>query len=231
MALIGNGSTAKGDTAATTDIDSESFTIEMWLKALADPPDSYGGGILSKWQTTNWRDAAWCIFNHSQKRFWCEQSTPGNYGAAASEVGDFVNNTWIHYGWWHGAAGENKVYKNANKVWDAPVLTIPDKNWLIGILYSSLAGGDGDGSTNYRYFNGKITELRMWSGERTQAQIQRYMKERIAANASGLVHYWPLNESAGATATDKVAGLNFTLSGGYSWDSDSFPRRGAGAIL
>jgi len=227
MSIEGNGSNGYGFTAATPDIDSAAFTIEFWLKPLRAPVFAGEGGsvldgILGKWQSTNWRDGAWQMFDAQARNITYEQSTPGNYGAAISPVGSLINNVWHHFAWRHGAGGENGVFVDGGvNQYDGGVLDIPDKDswpfWLFRAFSNQPGGSNGS------YFNGRMGELRMWNEYRTEEQIRRYYRERISQNAANLAHYYPMWETTGMVITDLVAGLNFTINAGMSWSSDTPP--------
>lgn len=224
MALVGNGSDAYGATANTTFIDSETFTVEFWVKAMGDPSGTgIGSGMVTKWQNTNWNDSAWQMCDElANRRLYFEQSTPGNRGASASNAGSIVNNFWKFHSVVHRSDATTLHYVDGVLQSTTSVLTIADKDYPIEILrsYDALDGGGQE----ITYFNGKIMELRMFTDERTQAEIQQNMRKSISVTADNLKYYWPLTEQSGTTAVDRVSGLNFSLSGSFSWDTDRFPR-------
>lgn len=225
MALVGNGSDAFGVTANTTLIDSETFTVEFWYKPLANPSGTgLGSGVLSKWQTTNFSSAAWQLLDHPDRRLWFQQSSGSNKGAGASDVGSIVNNVWQHYAFIHRSNGDTLIYAGLDLQWNANVLTISDQNWPFEVLrsYDTL---DGSGQ-EITYLNGKVMELRMWTDERTFEELRLNYRKSIDPASANLQYYWPMTESSGAVVNDIVSGLDFALSGGYSWDGDRFPRGG-----
>jgi hypothetical protein len=59
----------------------------------------------------------------------------------------------------------------------------------------------GAGSVNY--FQGVITEVRLWHEARTNAQIQTNLYRRLSGQEQNLAGYWPLNEGAGLLARDR----------------------------
>jgi hypothetical protein len=63
--------------------------------------------------------------------------------------------------------------------------------------------------TNYNNFNGQMDEVRIWNVARTQEQIQNNMHKSISAQ-TGLVGYWPFNETPPASTTLDASSYNQT---------------------
>ena len=88
------------------------------------------------------------------------------------------------------------------------------------------------------YFTGRIDEVRVWNGLRTEAEIQAQMYAPLTGNEPGLVGNWRLDETAGETAADQTSfGHDGTLgyqqlqgaTGALANDADTayqFPRAG-----
>jgi hypothetical protein len=71
------------------------------------------------------------------------------------------------------------------------------------------------------YFLGTIDEPRIWNVARTQAQIQSGLAVQLTSGA-GLLGRWGLNEGAGTTAANAVAGgAGGTLVNGPTWTTGS----------
>lgn len=58
------------------------------------------------------------------------------------------------------------------------------------------------------FFQGILTEVRLWSEARSDAQIQANLYRRLSGQEQNLAGYWPLNEGAGVTASDRRAPIN-----------------------
>ncbi len=70
-------------------------------------------------------------------------------------------------------------------------------------------GGRADGS---QYSDAEFQDVRIWSTERTAAQIEANMLSTLAGNESGLVGWWTFAESSGTSVTDRAAAGN-TMTG------------------
>ena len=66
------------------------------------------------------------------------------------------------------------------------------------------------------FFNGAIDETRVWSGARSQAQIQGSMNSELTSGTN-LVARWGLNEGTGATVASSVGSIPGTLTNGPTW--------------
>jgi VCBS repeat-containing protein len=126
-------------------------------------------------------------------------------------------------GQWHHiavvASGGNlqKIYIDGSKVVEqaGAYNTSPTAD-VVGII-----GRMGQpGGSSYDYFDGKIAEVRIWSTARSQDDIKSTMNLSLKGDETGLVGYWPLNESSGTTATDnKSGGSNNGTLNGPTWTS------------
>src|SRR5690606_27035891 len=51
-------------------------------------------------------------------------------------------------------------------------------------------------------FDGELSDVRLWSRARSQAEIQADMNRRLRGDEAGLNGYWPLDDGPGARAGD-----------------------------
>ena len=65
-------------------------------------------------------------------------------------------------------------------------------------------------------FDGVLDEVRIWSGARTQGEIQSLM-DAETTSGPGLVARWGFGEGAGSTAADSVGSIDGTLTNGPTW--------------
>jgi hypothetical protein len=143
-----------------------------------------------------------------------------NSGSAAHFINtntgwQFINvpydlNQWMHIAMVGKAStGELIIYKNG----------VPTGTSLSGAFASFNAtsavlrmGRDSE-TTNARFWNGNLDEVRIWNTARTQAQIRESMHLTLSGAESGLVGYWQFNETMG-NAIDAVNGNNGALQNG-----------------
>ncbi len=71
------------------------------------------------------------------------------------------------------------------------------------------------------YANIKVDDVRIWSINRTQAQIYATMYKELAGNEANLLAYYKLNNGAGGVFEDNktAAPYHGTLSGGITWQA------------
>ncbi len=108
-----------------------------------------------------------------------------------------------------------KFYVNGELVGDIAA------NYVANISRSLRIGTGGtEGNPRY-FFNGKISEVRIWNRVLTQDEIKQSMNHRLQGNEPGLVGYWPLNEGNGNTVSDKTANNNIGTIYGANWQQDN----------
>lgn len=84
-----------------------------------------------------------------------------------------------------------------------------------------------DGSTNNRYFDGAVAEMRVWNKVRTAEEIagNMYTYDVETQGASGLLGYWKFNEGTGNTVLDYSGnGRNISpKTGNITWEDVALP--------
>ncbi|MFA6472817.1 MAG: LamG domain-containing protein [Candidatus Latescibacterota bacterium] len=118
--------------------------------------------------------------------------------------------------WYHVAVTINgstiKMYVNGKQYIST---SLTDSYALTGTEILTLAN-DYLGAV---FANVKIDEVRVWSSERTEAQIKANMFKELSGAEAGLLSYYKMSDGAGAALSDnQTAGLYAgTLSGGTIW--------------
>jgi hypothetical protein len=122
--------------------------------------------------------------------------------------------TWVHVAVTYNS-GVVKVYANGSLV------DTYNGSGNIGDAYPAMndltIGGRQNAST--QRFVGLIDEVRVWSVERSGAQVQAAYNTTLAGNETGLVGYWRFSETSGTTAIDSsTQGYNGVLGNGVTAD-------------
>ncbi|WP_431214006.1 LamG-like jellyroll fold domain-containing protein [Puia sp. P3] len=137
-----------------------------------------------------------------------------NYAFTSYPMTNFVTGVWYHIAAsWDGASGTTlAIYVNGVKVSGVPTSagslatgpTTPTGTFKIG---------DWSDPT-HRYLIGTVDEARVWSTQRTAAQIKAGMYGTVPGTSSGLIAYYNFNEASGAAVSATgVTALNGTLNG------------------
>ncbi|MGN0213230.1 MAG: DUF1735 and LamG domain-containing protein [Muribaculaceae bacterium] len=91
-------------------------------------------------------------------------------------------------------------------------------NWNSGSFYV------GKSYDNNRWFDGEISEARVWnrvlSADEINAKNHFYM---VDASSDGLVAYWKFNEGSGNVITDVTSGYNLVANSAITWKPVSLP--------
>ena len=95
-------------------------------------------------------------------------------------------------------------------------MTIVYGYFFLGQNYTSYNSNNEDG-------RGRLTEVRLWKGARSQEEIQANLYHRLMGDEKDLAIYWPLNEGYKNTLHDKTShGNHVTISGTYYWEEQLF---------
>lgn len=110
------------------------------------------------------------------------------YGNNGWQITAANMNEWQHVAVvYNEASGTMKFYKNGVLFTLSIGIGIPSSSKKFGI------GSSQQGLPN-QFFKGKISEVRVWNVERTQAQIQANMNKELTGEESGLVAYYPFKQ-------------------------------------
>lgn len=139
----------------------------------------------------------------------------GNWPSPNAAPGLPVNE-WIHIAVvWDATTGERIYYQNGEVVASdnsARGSVSLDNNCYVGYAYDDT-----------RWLPGEISELRVWSVQRTQEQIASSMY-MVDPTTPGLLAYWKFNEGSGNQIADATGnGTNLTGEGMPTWVNVELP--------
>jgi hypothetical protein len=184
------------------------FTVEMWIR-----PDQLAGDhriLFCNETLDNWQGG---LDNTARLNF------------AAGGAGVVLTSpplSWTLGQWYHIAyarvAGTLRIYRDG-----------------VEVVAGSVPGGVGNTTAlqwgfrripdSSHPWNGQLDELRVWNIGRTQTQIQNDRFQRLSGAESGLIGYWPLDESAGQTVLDHAPNHNHGTLGQSSAIASDDPLR------
>lgn len=210
-ALKFNGTDGAVSAAMTTGNTNSTATIEMWFAPVATQSGVKYLADLRSVSGTNSRRVMPFL----------DSGVIGVY--SAPNVNNETNAISVSTGvsaapnvWHHVAITINgatlKVYVDG-KLYTTTSLT--DSYALTGTEVLTLAS-DYLGTA---FANIKIDEVRVWSSERSQAEINAYMHKELAGSEAGLLAYYRMSNGSGTTLADNqtAAGNPGTLAGGVAW--------------
>lgn len=146
------------------------------------------------------------------------------YGNGGWQITTINMNEWQHIAVvYNEASGSMKFYKNGVAFTYSNSIGIPVSAQKFAIGSSQQAGPN-------QFFQGKISEVRVWNYERTQAQIQGSMNTELTGEETGLVAYYPFKQgnpnqsnSTVTTLFDEVGTNNGTITNfGLSGTTSNF---------
>lgn len=169
---------ASGSLSGSITSFTDDFTCEAWVK-----PESFGStGIVTRWNTTN----GWRFNLDASGRPEILGSNGGNNDIATAVIG--VNlNEWSHVAATLDMSGATAtIYING--------ISVPYA-YTNGSATALVQAGDlqiGAWAAT-AYFDGKISDVRVWNVIRTQLQIRDNMNQQLVGSESNLVGYWKLS--------------------------------------
>lgn len=204
-------------------ITSDDFTVEFWVK-----PESYAvddnprfvdiGDASNSFQIMRGGGAALLHTKHTQTD---AALASHKWGAADVPLG-----AWSHYAVTVNASGA------VTHVWFADADDTAHTDLADGGAGDSIGAGTAaatiflakrrDGGN----YDGRIDDLRVWNGERSQANIDANFRTELVGNESGLVSYYKFNDDyvddAGANDLTAVNSPTFNIDVPFSTAVASF---------
>jgi hypothetical protein len=145
--------------------------------------------------------------------------TSAGCGSAITSAGSVQFNTWSHVAVVVKLTPVQSLEFFINGVSAGTATTGININ--NGSNQALILGMQGTGCS-CNYFNGRMDEIRLWSGARTQAQIIANMNSSIAANSPSLQLYLKADNTIGTTVTDLSSNsTNGTIVSGVTWEVPS----------
>ena len=204
--------------------DTDKFTLEAWIKIENAPASGSSSGnnsssnrdyILSKKND-------WSLYVvNINGSLYLEGRFRRDYHGDWPDVrttSTLSTNTWYHVALTNSTSdGRLRIYINGSlnntENWSSGGYGLTSTTNIIG-LGASLWNG-GDSPTNF--FDGQISDVRLWKTERTANEINSNKNQTLSTN-SNLKLYYKLNEGVGSSITDSSGNnISGTASGSYSW--------------
>ncbi|MEM1127003.1 MAG: LamG-like jellyroll fold domain-containing protein [Bacteroidota bacterium] len=133
---------------------------------------------------------------------------------------DLNNGQWNHVAFVHdGTAKSLSVYINGTLDNTNTYTTLGNTRTTSDLFFGRR------GNSFSQFFGGRMDEVRIWNTARSGPDIQATMKTRLRGDESGLVGYWPFDQTSRLVAPDITGGgANGLLWGGASWSQEAaFP--------
>lgn len=141
------------------------------------------------------------------------------YGSNGWNITAANINQWQHVAIvYDEAGGKVTFYLNGVKYSFAPGVYSHSSAYKFGI------GCSQQGAPN-QFFQGRISEVRVWNYERTQAQIQANMNTELTGEETGLVAYYPFKQGFPNQSNTSITSL-FDEVGGYNGTITNFALTG-----
>ena len=205
------------------DPSETAFSVELWFKMtqIGDAGYPLQGNMFSVWQTNSGGADRFLFVDAGKACFYVYN--PGRGNPKLCSTNTYNDGAWHHVAGTLGNTNGIRVYVDGQEVAaDAAtkVSTFTTGNaFRLGYGHYAFASG-------LIHMQGQIDEVRVWSVERTAAEIAANYNKFVAASTAGLQGYWKLDEpGTSAIAKDEVLAsdggpgntatlYNFVLDGG-----------------
>ena len=147
--------------------------------------------------------------------FFCMNSALGATSHVDYPLTNLETGIWYHIAaTWDGSKESMRLYINGKSVGTR----LDDGNInTVGVSQptGSFMIGQWSQTTENRFFNGSLDEIRVWNVNRSADQIKLGMLANYSSGASGLTAYYPINELTASSVPNATStpNLNGTISG------------------
>lgn len=184
------------------------LTVEAWMKNTSDPGTYKYGVAHRSWTIYNSNDTAAPFMN--PMGVW--QDSGGGYRFI--RPGSSIGTVWHHVAMTVSDGGSIKMFIDG--------VEVGTPTSIVGLTIKTTAGPIwlgthiDDPNTNVL----KLSDVRIWSVVRSQAEISANYQARLVGNETNLIGYWKLNETTGNTAEDSTSNNRDATATAASWSAD-----------
>jgi hypothetical protein len=208
----------------------ENFTISLWVKPVLDR-SGYSYLMGKRWWASALKPELFIakriksLLSYSSA---VRGDSPGEtldecrpQAVILSNFFDGLEQRWVHIAWVKDG-NEYRYYRNGELVRTQPA---PERIYTEKTTYwfGKIGGGQPLEPPNIGYFEGQMSEIRIWSVPRSEAEIRGDRERRLSGNEPGLAYYWPLNDGGGDRADDRANPPNDAKIIGASWQQSESP--------
>ncbi len=123
-------------------------------------------------------------------------------------------NIWVHWSFIKDATvGQMMIVRNG-EIWHQE----SNKHRPLSGIENFIIGSMVDG---YHYWQGYLSDFRLWNIARTPEAIKKDMHHRLEGNEAGLVAYLPFDEGTGNSVSDKTGNVNDGAIYGLTWQQET----------
>ncbi|MGB0429609.1 MAG: LamG domain-containing protein, partial [Bacteroidia bacterium] len=204
--VYASGNSGSKTSASSINLPTRNITIEAWVK-----PDRFRNwdGIVSFLQDNGSFERGWDLeVRNGNKLAFALAGTASSPTLTYLETANtFSTGDWVHVaGTYDGTI--MKIYVNG--ILEASSIA---QSGDISYADSWLAIGSYRDDNENNVFDGRIDEVRIWNVTRTAMQIQDNLHKSLKGSETGLVAYFPFDQTSGTTSDDNSTnGLTATLS-------------------
>ncbi|MCK4357911.1 MAG: hypothetical protein KAW92_04085, partial [Candidatus Cloacimonetes bacterium] len=175
------------------DLSGSEITIEYWFKG-----SSTQSAVRQQTAGDNFIVSGWSDLHIL--------SNDGGVAGGLSIGASAEDGNWHHiaFTWKQNTTDGFVSYLDGQIVASRTSSDIPIPNHNTNLIFGSYIGAS-------EFLDGALDEIRIWSVERTQTEIQDNRFVELTGSETGLIGYWKFNEGSGTTAYDSANGYDGSL--------------------
>ncbi|MFM9008652.1 MAG: LamG-like jellyroll fold domain-containing protein [Bacteroidota bacterium] len=195
------------------------ITVEAWIRASAWALNVFDGSIVCK-HSWSQGEQGYVLRAGGNGQVEFKVATSISWQGPVSAPGSMNLNTWYHVA---GTYDGDSILVYINGVRQSALYMAT--GMIPGLAHPLRIGRLSDPvQSQTRYWNGQIDEVRVWNRALSATEIlDRYDHHLDAAQETGLVGYWRLNEAVGSSVSDQTSNGNTGTLAGASWNTTLVP--------
>ncbi|NBP65002.1 MAG: DUF4347 domain-containing protein, partial [Bacteroidetes bacterium] len=179
------------------------MTVECWFKTADTNNQKSSADFVSRWATGGYATAAQFMFcmNTSGQIVCYTSNNTATIGLGVTSPLTYKDALWHHAAiTFNGSSGVLNLYIDGAFITSSTNVNHGNLSsaatglkLVIGSDHAGIVGSQTD-----RQFRGSISDVRIWTVERSATEIADNYRYRLIGNETGLIGYWKLNQGRGS---------------------------------
>ena len=203
-----NGQSGNVTSHGTNGLQLNALTLEVWTKIQS--ADTYDGMVAYGEAVDGFESGYGFVYFNGLWRFFLITDNMAQDAWESNPATSIQNGVWTHLaGTYDGSViklfKDGVLVSSLNQTGNVDYANVSLTEFFIGKFKNMHAGAGG-----FNYFDGYVSEVRVWNYARSQEEISGFRSWTLNGNETGLVSYWKMAEGEGTVLTDETGNNNGT---------------------